>query len=56
MLHDWHFLLLDLRLLPQGQLIGSIAYTIGVIIYAIAILTGTYYAQIKENQNRKLRN
>ena len=55
-LHDWHFLLLDLRLLPQGQLIGNMAHTIGVIIYAIAILTGIYCAQIKENQNRKLRN
>ncbi len=46
-LHDWHFLLLDLRLLTQGQLIGGIAYAIGVIIYAIAIFTGVYYAQIK---------
>lgn len=55
-LHDWHFLLLDLRLLPQGQLIGRVVYGVGVIIYAIAIFAGIYYAQLPKSNNGRRKN
>lgn len=46
-MHDWHFLLLDLRLLTKDQLIGGIAYNIGTLLYGFAIFMGVYYAQIQ---------
>lgn len=44
-LHDWHFLLLDLGLLPRDQLVGSTAFWIGSGVYLAAIAIGLYYAQ-----------
>ncbi|WP_225938338.1 hypothetical protein [Leptothermofonsia sichuanensis] len=46
-LHDWHFLLLDLNLLTQDQLIGNLVFWIGTLLYLAAILAGLYYAQIR---------
>jgi hypothetical protein len=43
-LHDWHFLLLDLHLLTQDQLVGSIAFSLGSLLYVVAIAGGFYYA------------
>lgn len=44
-LHDWHFLLLDLHLLPQDQLVGGIAFFLGSLLYVAAIVGGFYYAR-----------
>jgi hypothetical protein len=44
-LHDWHHILLDLRLLAFDDFIGNLAYTIGILIYGVAIVAGVYYAQ-----------
>jgi hypothetical protein len=44
-LHDWHHILLDLRLLAFDDFIGNLAYTIGILIYAVAIVAGAYYTQ-----------
>ena len=46
-LHDWHFLLLDLHLLTQDQLVGSIAFFLGSLLYAVAIAGGFYYARME---------
>lgn len=46
-LHDWHFLLLDLHLLPQDQLVGGIAFFLGSLLYVIAIAGGFYYARME---------
>lgn len=42
-LHDWHFLLLDLHLLAQDQLVGSITFLGGSLLYLVAIAGGIYY-------------
>jgi hypothetical protein len=44
-LHDWHFILLDLRLLIYDDVIGNIAYGIGIVLYIMAIAAGFYYSQ-----------
>ncbi|MBW4521452.1 MAG: hypothetical protein KME16_17360 [Scytolyngbya sp. HA4215-MV1] len=44
-LHDWHFLLLDLRLLPYDQAVGNTVYTIGSLLYLAAIAIGIYYSR-----------
>lgn len=46
-LHDWHFLLLDLRLLPHDQIVGNIVFSCGALLYLVAIAGGFYYARIK---------
>ena len=46
-LHDWHFLLLDLNLLAQAQLVGEITFFLGSILYLIAIVGGVYYARVE---------
>jgi len=46
-LHDWHFLLLDMHLLAQDQLVGGITFLLGVLVYLIAIAGGIYYAQVE---------
>ncbi|MBW4656247.1 MAG: hypothetical protein KME20_24875 [Kaiparowitsia implicata GSE-PSE-MK54-09C] len=51
-MHDWHFILLELRLLPQDQAIGSLAYSLGVVIYAIALFLGVFYAQRQPRADR----
>ncbi len=48
-LHDWHFLLLDLGLLRHDQAIGNLFYFIGVLLYVIAIGAGFYFSQAEEN-------
>ncbi|HEY9648819.1 MAG TPA: hypothetical protein V6C88_20735, partial [Chroococcidiopsis sp.] len=45
-LHDWHFILLDLRLLTKSQLIGNIAFSIGILLYIVAIAAAVRYSQI----------
>ncbi|MGG6294640.1 hypothetical protein ACQ4M4_09460 [Leptolyngbya sp. AN02str] len=49
-LHDWHFILLDLRLLPHDQLIGGTVYQLGILIYAFALFMGVFYAQIQRDR------
>ncbi|MBD2077898.1 hypothetical protein H6F86_29230 [Phormidium sp. FACHB-592] len=46
-LHDWHFLLLDLHLLTQDQLMGGIAFFLGSLLYVAAIAGGFYYARME---------
>lgn len=46
-LHDWHFLLLDLHLLTQDQLVGGIAFFLGSLLYVAAIVGGFYYARME---------
>lgn len=46
-LHDWHFLLLDLHLLAQDQLVGGITFFLGSVLYLMAIAGGVYYARIE---------
>ncbi|XHX80391.1 MAG: hypothetical protein RBJ76_10825 [Stenomitos frigidus ULC029] len=46
-LHDWHFLLLDLHLLTQDQLVGGIAFFLGSLLYVVAIAGGFYYARME---------
>jgi hypothetical protein len=48
-LHDWHFLLLDLRLLTQSEAIANLAYTTGILLYLIAIPWALYAAQRSES-------
>jgi hypothetical protein len=43
-LHDWHFLLLDLKLLAQAQVVGGIVFFLGSVLYLIAIVGGLYYS------------
>ncbi len=46
-LHDWHFLLLDLHLLAHDQLVGGGAFFLGSVLYLIAIVGGIYYARLE---------
>jgi len=46
-LHDWHFLLLDLHLLAHDQLVGGVAFFLGSVLYLIAIVGGIYYARLE---------
>ena len=46
-LHDWHFLLLDLHLLAQDQLVGGIVFFLGSVLYLVAIAGGIYYSRRK---------
>lgn len=46
-LHDWHFLLLDLNLLAQSQLVGGITFFLGSVLYLMAIVGGVYYARVE---------
>ncbi|XGV95732.1 MAG: hypothetical protein ACAF41_23695 [Leptolyngbya sp. BL-A-14] len=44
-LHDWHFLLLDLNLLAQTPLVSSLVFWLGSILYLLAIVAGFYYSR-----------
>lgn len=44
-LHDWHYLLLDMNLLPYDDAVGNMVYAIGSLLYLAAILLGIYFAQ-----------
>ncbi|WP_421656088.1 hypothetical protein [Leptothermofonsia sp. ETS-13] len=46
-LHDWHFLLLDMNLLTKDQLIGNLVFWLGVLLYIAAIFAGFYCSQIE---------
>jgi hypothetical protein len=50
-LHDWHFILLDLRLLVYDNIIGNITYGIGILIYVVAIAAGLYHSQNIESHS-----
>jgi hypothetical protein len=50
-LHDWHFLLLDLRLLPQANAVANLAFATGILLYLIAIPWGFYTAQVSETND-----
>lgn len=43
-MHDWHFILLDLRLLPHDDIVAALAYSVGISIYLVAIALGFYAA------------
>lgn len=43
--HDWHNLLTILDWLPYTQIVGNLIYTIGTILYLIAIPAAFYFAQ-----------
>ncbi len=45
-LHDWHFLLLDMNLLTKDQLIGNLVFWLGVLLYVAAIFAGFYCSQV----------
>jgi hypothetical protein len=47
-LHDWHFLLLDLHLLAHDQLVGSVTFFLGSVLYLVAIVGGIYYARLED--------
>jgi hypothetical protein len=44
-LHDWHFLLLDLNLLTKDQLVGNLVFLLGSLVYLGAIGIGLYFSQ-----------
>lgn len=44
-LHDWHFILLDLRLLTRDDQVANGAFAIGILIYIAAIALGVFFAQ-----------
>lgn len=44
-LHDWHFLLLDLNLLRHDQAVGGFVFGLGSLLYLLAIALGFYYAR-----------
>lgn len=46
-MHDWHFLLLKLRLLPYDDEIAGIVFCLGILLYLVAIPLGFYYAYTK---------
>jgi hypothetical protein len=54
-LHDWHFLLLKMHLLPYDDLIASVVFSIGILAYMIAIPAGTYYACRKPTSATQMR-
>ncbi|MGB3491172.1 MAG: hypothetical protein WBA57_00480 [Elainellaceae cyanobacterium] len=43
-MHDWHFILLDLRLLIHDDAVAALVYSLGILIYGVAIALGFYYA------------
>lgn len=43
-LHDWHFLLLKMHLLPYDDVIAGIVFSIGIVVYLVAIPFGAYAA------------
>ena len=43
-LHDWHFLLIKMNLLPYDDVIAGIVYSIGILAYLVAIALGYYHA------------
>lgn len=44
-MHDWHFLLLDMNLLAKGQMVGNSVFFVGSLVYLGAIVMGFYYSQ-----------
>lgn len=51
-LHDWHFLLLDLHLLAQAQLVGGSVFFLGSLLYLVAIVGGIYYARVEPTRKK----
>lgn len=47
--HDWHNILLSLRLLPYDDIIANLCVAIGILIYIGAIAGGGYWARRSEN-------
>jgi len=43
-LHDWHFLLLRMHLLPYDDVIAGMVFSIGILLYLVAIPLGFYCA------------
>jgi hypothetical protein len=52
-LHDWHFLLLDMNLLAQTPLVSSLVFFLGSILYLVAIVAGIYYARADHSITRQ---
>ena len=51
-LHDWHFLLLDLNWLAQAQLVGGITFFLGSVLYLLAIVAGIFYARVEPTRKK----
>lgn len=45
-LHDWHFLLLDMNLLAKAQLVSGFVFFLGSVLYLVAIGAGLYFARV----------
>ncbi len=43
-MHDWHFILLDLRLLVHDDTVAALVYSFGICVYLVAIALGFYFA------------
>lgn len=55
-MHDWHFILLDLHLLLKDDLIAGIVYSLGLLICMGAIALGFYFAyQPHSSSNYQIR-
>ncbi len=50
-IHDWHWLLNYLGWIPYTEMVGNSIYTIGTVIYIIAIALALYYSR-KQPSNR----
>lgn len=54
--HDWNFLLNELGLLTQDQLVGNVIFWFGWLLYAGAIAAGFYFARTPTKPAPKLEN
>lgn len=53
-MHDWHFLLLKLRLLPYDDVIAGLVFSLGILLYLVAIPLGFYHAYTKPKKSKTL--
>lgn len=51
-LHDWHFLLLKMNLLPLDDAIAGVVYSLGILVYGVAIALGFYFAYTPPKSDR----
>lgn len=51
-MHDWHFILLDLRLLIHDDTVAALIYSVGILVYIVAIALGFYYAFQQSSTSR----
>jgi len=53
-MHDWNYLLSELGWLAQDQLVGSVVFWMGWLIYAAAIAAGFYFSRLPERPQNNL--